>query len=205
MWDNWKVDNTTVPIVTATQPLLLLSSLPPLQPQPSLSSLPLSPSPLLPPLLPPPQLPLSLLSLLLLLLLLQFPPMPRLIVVCACRYHNCCSRCCHCHHCHCCRSCCCPHCRCHCCCHHCSCCCPWHHCLTATSQFSIVTTIECSFHPPLPPLFLQLIATIKRQFTPSIATNPAVSSAWCSLPKWNELSLILQLMSLSVHHPKTLP
>ncbi len=34
------------------------------------------------------------------------------------------------------------------------------------------------------------------------ATNPAVSSAWCSLPKWNELSLIPWLTSLSVHHPK---
>jgi hypothetical protein len=36
---------------------------------------------------------------------------------------------------------------------------------------SIAATIECSFHPPLPPLFLPFITTIKRQCTQSsIAT-----------------------------------
>jgi hypothetical protein len=34
------------------------------------------------------------------------------------------------------------------------------------------------------------------------ATKSEVSSAWCSLPKRNELSLIPRLTSLSVHHPK---
>jgi hypothetical protein len=123
-------------------------------------SLPLSPS-LLP--LPPP--PLSLLSLPLLLPPTQFPPLPKLIVVCACH--------CHCHHSHCRHSCCCHcshsrcccHCRCHCCCRCRSRCHPLHHCLTTTLQLSIAATIECRFHPPLPSLLLPSIVTIKRQCT----------------------------------------
>jgi hypothetical protein len=121
-------------------------------------SSPLSPSS-------PPLPPLSLLLSPLLLPPPQFPPLPKLIVVCACL---CC--CCHshCHFCRCCcrsRSRCCCHYRCHCCCHRRSRHRPLHHCLTTTSQLSITTTIECRFHPPLPLLLLPSTATVKRQCT----------------------------------------
>jgi hypothetical protein len=38
--------------------------------------------------------------------------------------------------------------------------------LTTTSPLYIAATIKCSFHPPLSPLFLSLIPTVKRQHPP---------------------------------------
>ncbi len=128
------------------------------QPQPSFLSSPLSPP------LPPPPPPSSLLSSPLLLLPLQFPPLPKLIVVCACHCHCPHSNCHRYHRCRCSRSRCCRHHRCHRRCRRCSCRPPLHGCLTTTLQLSIATTIECSFHPPLP-LLLPSIATVKCQCT----------------------------------------